>query len=51
MTEQFDLDAWRAEHGENALPLLRIDSNGAVELATSNVAMTAVAGSTLVGIR
>jgi NhaP-type Na+/H+ or K+/H+ antiporter len=51
MTEQFDLAAWRAEHGDDALPLLRIDADGSVEFATANFAINPVPGSTLVGIR
>lgn len=50
LTEQFSLEDWRREHGEDALPLLTIDSDGVVTLPTANTPLEPGPGQTLVAL-
>lgn len=50
LTEQFGFEAWREEHGPDALPLLTIDSGGKVLLPTENTPLEPVPGQILVAL-
>jgi len=50
LTDQFSLEDWRAEHGPDAIPLLCVDDNGRVTVATTDQPFDGKPGSTLVGL-
>jgi hypothetical protein len=50
MTEQFTLTEWRGEHGADAVPLLCVDENGKVVIATTDQPFDCKPGCTLVGL-
>jgi len=50
ITEQFGLDDWRAEHGEDALPLLTISGGGAITVATRDQPLDPKPGDRLLGL-
>ncbi|MHC4931551.1 MAG: cation:proton antiporter [Planctomycetota bacterium] len=50
LTEQFDFESWREQHGEHALPLLTIDGGGFVLLATVDQPLAPEPSQTLVAL-
>jgi NhaP-type Na+/H+ or K+/H+ antiporter len=50
ITEQFDIEAWRGQHGTNAIPLLSVEESGTVEVATTDQEFEAKPGCTLIGL-
>ncbi|MHC4548197.1 MAG: cation:proton antiporter [Planctomycetota bacterium] len=50
LTEQFGFEQWRARHGDRALPLLAIDGDGRVDVATLDQLLAPEAGETLVAL-
>jgi len=50
LTEQFDFDAWREQHGETALPLLTVDEDKRVTVATAEAQLDPKPGVTLVAL-
>ena len=49
-TEQFDFAAWRKQNGESALPLLTVDAENRVTVATANAQLDPKPGVTLVAL-
>ncbi|MEM8883987.1 MAG: sodium:proton antiporter [Planctomycetota bacterium] len=50
LTAQFNVQAWREEHGEDAVPFAAIDGDGKLTLATLDQPLEVKAGSTLIGL-
>ena len=50
LTEQFDFAAWRAMHGDAALPLLSVDADARVQVATANDQLDPKPGVTLIAL-
>ena len=49
LTSEFDLDDWRAQHGEEALPLFLIAADGAVAFFATDRKPSPARGDTLIG--
>jgi len=50
LSERFDLDAWRKEHGPNAVPLLAMSENGVVTVGTHDRPLDPKPGDTVLGL-
>lgn len=50
LTEQFDLDRWRAEHGARAVPLLVLDGEGRLVAGTVDQPLEPAPGHTLIAL-
>jgi NhaP-type Na+/H+ or K+/H+ antiporter len=50
LTDQFDIEAWRGQHGTSALPLLSIDEDGRVDVAIADQPFDCRKGCTLIGL-
>jgi NhaP-type Na+/H+ or K+/H+ antiporter len=50
LTEQFDFDAWREEHGANAVPLLLLDAEGKLVAWTVDHQLEPAPGHTLIAL-
>lgn len=50
LTDQRDLTAWRAEQGENAVPLIAVSPAGAVTVASAGKSLEPKSGDTLIAL-
>ncbi len=50
LTEQFDFDAWRSEHGPDALPLMTVSGSGTINVGTVTAPLDPQPGETLVAL-
>jgi CPA1 family monovalent cation:H+ antiporter len=50
ITEQFDFDAWRARHGDDAIPLLVLGAESRMTVATVDAPLAPADGDTLVAL-
>jgi len=50
LSEAFDLEAWRAHHGAEAVPLLRINAEGRLTVLTDEAPVDVSKGETLIGL-
>ena len=50
LSEQFGYDAWREEHGDGAIPMLTVDDEGRVKVATVDRPLDPQPGETLIAL-
>ena len=50
LTGHGSIEAWRAEHGEDAVPLIAVNPSGGVTVASSGNALEPKAGDTVIGL-
>jgi len=50
LSDEFDFEAWRAEHGPQALPLLAVDEDGFLRVSTTEEPIEAGSGERLIAL-